>query len=152
MNKGPVLFDRARNPFATGVAQYFDADSTSRQPPRVVVQVQPKPLTNHILAILDTAAPWCILRPQIGDLIADELEAIPGLVKLSSRLGVFEGRLYRGSLTLLAQQGESLDLEVTFFISPLWQGSNFVGYEGALERARFAVDPRSNLFYFGATE
>lgn len=122
MNKGPVLFDRARNPFATGVARYFDADTMNRQPPRVVVQVQPRPLTNHILAILDTAAPWCILRPQIGDLIADELEAIPGRVKLSSRLGVFEGRLYRGSLTLLAQQGESLDLEVTFFISPSLTG------------------------------
>jgi hypothetical protein len=135
------------------MAPYRDAERAGpRQPPRIVVQIQPKPLTNHILAVLDTAAPWCILTPQIGDLIADELEEIPEAVRLSTRLGTFDGRLYRGSLTLLAEEGESLDLEVTFFIFPLWQGGNFLGYEGALERTRFAVDPQSNLFYFGATD
>jgi hypothetical protein len=82
----------------------------------------------------------------------DELEEIPGLVKLSTRLGLYDGRLYRGSLTLLAQEGESLDLEVTFFLSAQWRGSNFLGYEGAMERARFAVDPRANRFYFGEIE
>jgi hypothetical protein len=81
----------------------------------------------------------------------DDLDEIPGLVRLSTRVGTYEGHLYRGSLTLLAQEGESLDLDVTFFLSPHWQGGNFLGYEGALERARFAVDPRANLFYFGAT-
>lgn len=150
MPDGPVLFARDRSPFATGVASYRDADTERpRQPPRVVVRVQPRPLSNPVLAVLDTAAPWCILRPQIGELIADDLEAMPGSVKLGTRLGVFEGRLYRGWLTLLAQEGESLDLEATFFLSPHWQGSNFIGYEGVLDRIRFAIDPGANLFYFG---
>jgi hypothetical protein len=82
-------------------------------------------------------------------MIADDLEAMSGKVRLSSRLGVIEGRLYRGMLTLLADEGRSLDLEVTYFLSPHWQGLNFLGYEGALDRIRFGVDPRSNLFYFG---
>ena len=66
-----------------------------------------------------------------------------------TRLGLIEGRLCKGWLTLLAEEGESLDLEATFFLSPQWQGGNFLGYEGALERIRFAIDPRENLFYFG---
>jgi hypothetical protein len=154
-NSGPALFAGSdRNPFATGMSVYLDSEveRPQRQPPRVVVRVQPKPLTIPILAVLDTAAPWCILKPLIGDLIMDELAEIPGLVKLSTRLGTYDGRLYRGSLTLLAEEGESLDLEVTFFLSPQWQGGNFLGYEGALERARFAVNPRENLFYFGAID
>jgi hypothetical protein len=114
--------------------------------------VQPKPLVVPVLAVLDTAAPWCILKPNIGDLIMDELDEIPGLVRLSTRLGTCQGRLYRGALTLMAEEGESLDLDVMFFLSPLWQGGNFLGYEGALERARFAVDPRANQFYFGPTD
>jgi hypothetical protein len=133
---------------------YYDSDveTLQRQNPRVLVRVQPKPLAVPILAILDTAAPWCILKPNIADLMMDELEEIPGRASLSTRLGTYEGRLYRGSLTLLAQEGESLNLDVTFFLSPHWRGGNFLGYEGAMERARFAVDPRANLFYFGETE
>jgi len=152
-DKGPVLYAGNRSPFATGMSVYHDSDveSPQRQSPRVVVRVQPKPLSVPILAVLDTAAPWCILKPLIGDMIMEDLAEIPGLVRLSSRLGTCEGRLFRGSLTLLAQEGESLDLDVTFFLSPHWRGGNFLGYEGALERARFAVDPRANLFYFGAT-
>ena len=115
------------------------------------MQVQPKPLLIPVLCVLDTAAPWCILKPHIGNLIANELEEVPGSVRLSTRLGVFEGKLYRGWLTLLAEEGESLDMEATFFLSPEWRGSNFLGYQGALERIRFAVDPRANLFYFGDT-
>jgi hypothetical protein len=152
LSKDPVLFDRDRSPFATGMSVYHDSDSeTPQQPPRIVVHIQPNPLAIPVLATLDTAAPWCILKPQIGALIAADLDSAPGSVRLSTRLGTIEGRLYRGSLKLLAQEGESLDLEVTFFLSPHWQGGNFLGYEGALERARFAVDPRANLFYFGAT-
>ncbi|HEX3527501.1 MAG TPA: hypothetical protein VH988_10560 [Thermoanaerobaculia bacterium] len=134
------------------MASYRDSDvDAPHQPPRVVVRIQPKPLATPILAIVDTAAPWCILKPQIGNLIADDLDELPGRVRLSTRMGLIEGRLFKGWLTLLAQEGESLDLEATFFLSAQWQGSNFLGYEGALERVRFAVDPRENQFYFGET-
>jgi hypothetical protein len=92
------------------------------------------------------------LKPNIGDLIMDGLEELPGSTRLSTRMGTYEGRLYRGSLTLVAQEGKSLDLDVTFFLSVQWRGSNFLGYECAMERARFAVDPRENLFYFGEIE
>ena len=50
---------------------------------------------------------------------------------------------------LVADEGEDLDIEATMFLSPDWPGGNFIGYEGLLERIRFAVDPETNLFYFG---
>ncbi len=68
---------------------------------------------------------------------------------LSTRFGRFGGRLYRGLITLPVDEGEPLDVDATVFISPDWRGPNFLGYEGLLQRIRFAVDPESNLFYFG---
>jgi hypothetical protein len=40
-------------------------------------------------------------------------------------------------------------VDATIFVSPDWHGPNFIGYQGLLQRIRFAVDPETNLFYFG---
>jgi hypothetical protein len=47
-----------------------------------------------------------------------------------------------------------LDIEATVFIPNLsvdeeWLYPNFIGLDGFLNRIRFAVDPASNLFFFG---
>lgn len=68
---------------------------------------------------------------------------------MSTRLGTFRGDLYRGPLFFEAREGEPLDVEATVFLSPHWRGPNFIGYQGLLQRIRFAVDPEVNLFYFG---
>ncbi|HEY3569200.1 MAG TPA: hypothetical protein VGP73_14815 [Thermoanaerobaculia bacterium] len=69
---------------------------------------------------------------------------------MSTRLGSFRGDLYRGPLFFEAREGEPLDVEATVFVSSDWPpGMNFLGYEGLLQRIRFAVDPEVNLFYFG---
>lgn len=39
---------------------------------------------------------------------------------------------------------------MTLFISPDWPGSNFLGYMGAMDRVRFAIDPQRNRFYVAA--
>jgi hypothetical protein len=52
-------------------------------------------------------------------------------------------------LGLVADNGESLSIEATVWVSREWTGGNFLGYGGLLERIRFAVDPANNLFYFG---
>jgi hypothetical protein len=59
------------------------------------------------------------------------------------------GALYRGPITIPAEEADPLDLEATVFLSPDWRGPNFIGYQGLLQRIRFAVDPEVNLFYFG---
>ncbi len=102
--------------------------------------------------MVDTAAPWLILKPHLGDAIRPHLEELPGDVTLTTRLGRFVGQLHRGPVTLVADQGEALDFEVTFFLSSEWTGGNFVGYPGVLERLRFAIDAPKNLFFFGQPE
>ncbi|HSF39002.1 MAG TPA: hypothetical protein VLT87_04355 [Thermoanaerobaculia bacterium] len=101
------------------------------------------------MAVVDTAAPWCIFKPTIGDFLRERLSPVDKNVDLSTRLGVIPGDLYRLPITLPAEEGENLEVEATIFLSPKWRGENFVGYHGLLQRIRFAVDPQSNLFYFG---
>jgi hypothetical protein len=64
-------------------------------------------------------------------------------------LGRVRGTLFRGLIALLADGGEPLEVDATIFISPDWTGPNFIGYQGLLQRIRFAIDPETNLFYFG---
>ena len=100
--------------------------------------------------MVDTAAPWCILEPDLAKAFEGSLESLTDIAVLDSRLGRFKGRLYRGSITILAEEGESLAVDATFFLSQDWTGGNFVGYQGFLERIRFAVDPGLNRFSFGS--
>jgi hypothetical protein len=105
-----------------------------------------------VVAVVDTAAPWCIFKPDLARRLMSTFEELTGNVALSTRLGVFRGGLFRGSITLPADEGQSLDVQVTAFLCPDWPGENFIGYEGLLQRIRFAVDPGSNSFYFGRLE
>jgi hypothetical protein len=99
--------------------------------------------------VVDTAASWCIFEREVGISVALGLILIRGRAILSTRLGVLQGALYRGQVTLPADEGESLDVDATIFVSPDWPGPNFLGYQGLFQRIRFAVDPESNTFYFG---
>jgi hypothetical protein len=132
------------------VSRYADRDDkTPTSGPRIFLEVQPGRLEGTMLAMVDTAAPWCIFEPRIGKLIRESFDRVSEDVSLSTRLGTFIGRLYRGPLLVPVLEGESLDVEMTVFVSPDWQGPSFIGYEGLLQRIRFAVDPETNLFYFG---
>jgi hypothetical protein len=64
-------------------------------------------------------------------------------------MGMIHGALYRETIRISADEGQPLDVEATIFVSPDWRGPNFIGYQGLLQRIRFAVDPETNLFYFG---
>lgn len=130
--------------------RYLDSpgESASRDP-RIVIRLAIEPLRTFVPAVVDTAAPWCIFKPEIGEILRRSCTELPGDVGLSTRLGTIWGRLYQTQIRLPAQEGRSLDLDATVFLSPDWQGGNFVGYTGLLQRIRFAVDPHSNLFYFG---
>lgn len=100
--------------------------------------------------MVDTAAPWCIFEPAIGEVLRDHVDVIRENVSIHSRLGRFQGILGQGRLQIVADEGEDLDVMVLMFLSPDWAGGNFIGYEGALDRIRFAVDPHRNRFYFAS--
>ena len=132
------------------MTRYLDVEERRfNSEPRIFVRVLPESQSSYILAAVDTAAPWCIFRPVVANSWMRNLDPIPGPVVLSTRLGQFHGSLFRGLITVLASSGESLDVEATAFLTPEWPGPNFLGYQGFLQRIRFAVDPENNLFYFG---
>ena len=145
------MLAREQLPFATGKVRFSDRDGTiwDSEEPRILVRVKAEPDSESFLAVVDTAAPWCILRPGSDPNLRRNLEPLNLQVILSTRLGRFRGDLYRGELTIFADDGEPLTVDATIFLSPDWQGPNFIGYSGLLQRIRFAVDPAKNLFYFG---
>lgn len=147
-----LLFGRGRSPFATGASRFRDSigGTTLRTGPRVYVEVVPGIWPVPVLAMVDTGAPWCIFEPQIGEEIRDSVEVLEENACIHSRLGRFWGTLCSGRLTLPAEEGEPLAVDALMFLSPDWPGGNFIGYEGFLDRIRFAVDPHRNRFYFSA--
>jgi hypothetical protein len=69
---------------------------------------------------------------------------------MSTRLGLKRGFLVRIPLLLVADEGESLATEGTFFVPSEWPTDLiFLGYSGLLDSIRFAIDPEANDFYFG---
>ncbi|HYX22539.1 MAG TPA: hypothetical protein VFC23_00165, partial [Thermoanaerobaculia bacterium] len=103
-----------------------------------MIRVAPSP-TQTVLTVVDTAASWCVFKPDVGATLLDYFDPSPEVVILSTRLGMFRGRLHRGSITILADEGKPLDVEATVFLAPDWPGPNFLGYQGFLQRIRFAV-------------
>lgn len=135
--------------FAIGRTRFLDEDPVdSEKSPKVYVKIEPGNLGSPILAQLDTGAAWSILDSQI----AEEMTLFHGQgqpTSLSTRFGVIDGYLERTNITILADEGESVEVEATVFVSRQWSGGSFLGYAGLLERVRFAVDPQQNFFYFG---
>ena len=47
-------------------------------------------------------------------------------------------------MVLVAERGESISLSARVLIAPAWTGPVVLGYQGLLERVRFALDPGVN--------
>ena len=134
--------------FATGMSSYLDQDQRHpSETARVLVEVEFDGET--VLALLDTGASWSVLNAEF----AQELglfEQDGESATISSRVGEIKGKLVTATTTLVAEEGESIEVESTVFVSSEWPEGNFIGYSGLLERIRFAIDPGSNSFFFGA--
>ena len=136
-----------------GRALFHDADpNIPSETARIYLKVDAPTLQGPFLAQLDTGAAWTVVDSQVADILnVDFLDGDP--VPLSTRLGTFDGRLARATLRLLADEGESIEVEATVWVSPEWPiGRNFIAYTGALERVRFAVDPTENAIYYGVLD
>lgn len=135
-------------PFTTGRCRFLDSDGI-RDEPKIYAQVVPGDWKTPVLAQLDTGAAWSVLDSEI----AEELGLFDERgeqAKLSTRLGLMNGTLVRVPFTLIAEEGESLRLDATVFVSREWREGTFLGYGGLLERIRFAIDPSANNFFFGS--
>jgi predicted aspartyl protease len=138
------------NLFANGRAQYFDhaPDAVAEGTAKIFVRIEAPGLDAALHAQLDTGAAWSVLNAEI----AEALGLLPGSgeeIKLTTRLGPFNGRLEEATLTILAEEGQSLEVNARVFVSADWNHQTFLGYMGLLERIRFGLDPQANQFYFG---
>jgi hypothetical protein len=77
------------------------------------------------------------------------------MVKMSTRRGLIKGTLERLEISLVADLGESLNLETVFFLSEEWTGPTVLGFS-TLSQMRMALDPfypnpaaEPGRFFFG---
>ena len=137
-------------PYGEGACRFLDGHPDIREShPRTYVKFRPAGIEGSFLALLDTGAHYCILNTMVADLVRDELSESLGVFSVETDRGRMQGELYRHTITLIAEEGESLDIDAVVFIPPGWNGPCFLGYAGAMEYARFAVNPRTNRFQFG---
>ena len=134
--------------FAVGCARFFDSLDGPEPTAKIYVRVLPGDIELPILAQVDTGAAWSILERDIAEEL-DLFDKGGHLVTLSTQRGTVSGRLVRAPIALLADEGDSLRVDATLFVSQDWEHGNYIGYCGFLERIRFAVDPQTNDFYFG---
>ncbi len=99
------------------------------------------------VALLDSAAAWPICRKELRDNLGlvgrDSLER----VILSTRFGRIRGYLDRCRITLVSEFGSELSIDGTVVFSEEWEGPNVIGWNGCLERIRFALDPSLDMIF-----
>ncbi|MCL1467150.1 hypothetical protein [Argonema galeatum] len=139
--------------FATGAARYDYRPATEGEVTnRIILQVDIAGIL--IEAVVDTGAPYVVLAPRIARIIGLSPASAIGRERMLIRGMRLDGNIYRFSMKLVAELGEDEELEATIFVpdSEEYWGNfpSFIGLGGFLERVRFAVDPSTDMFYFGS--
>jgi hypothetical protein len=77
------------------------------------------------LAMLDTGSTYSVLDADLVELMGAFDEADAPVVELATRHGVLRGRLVRRRVWLLAEKGESLEVDATFCVAREWRYGHF---------------------------
>jgi hypothetical protein len=103
-------------------------------------------------AVVDTGGVYlCCDKQTAQDLRLDPAVGLETLTLIGG-MGKIRGSLHRISLTLVPDRGQGLELQVTAFIphqDEIWNLPSLLGFQGCLERLRFAIDMTTDSFYFG---
>lgn len=140
--------------FAIGFTGYEYRPATSHETtPRLVLEVEIEGIL--VEAVVDTGGVYLFCHPAIARRLSlTPSEALSEVQAILLRGVLVQGRLYRLSLTLLADEGEDVIIQTTAFVPEPEEAEHWgdlpclLGLYGCLERARFAVDPRTERFYF----
>lgn len=149
-----MLLREDGSPFAASRVTYLEAfpGQLTRRDAKVYVRIAVGAPALTTMAMLDTGSTYSVLDADIAELIGAFDEADAPLVDLATRHGLLRGSLVRRRVWLLAEEGDSLEVEATFWVAREWRYGHFLGYTGFLQRIRFALDPQSNQLHFGALE
>jgi hypothetical protein len=136
--------------FSVGRSRFADrAEESQEQTAKIFVKITAESLPGVVFAQLDTGAAFSMLNAEIAEAMS-LLDGDGEPKRISTRLGNFPGRLEKARFELVADEGESLSIEATVWVSREWPGGTFLGYGGLLDHLRFAVDPSDDSFYFGS--
>ncbi len=143
-------------PFVVGATPYHYSPVTEREThPRLILEIDIEGVMTE--AVVDTGGVYLLCTPHVAKrLDLAEENSVSAVQELLFRGTVVRGRLHRLNLTLLAEVGESLTVEVTAFVpepdeEEIWGDILCIlGLFGCLERIRFAVDPSTETFYLGS--
>lgn len=135
--------------FSAGRSRFLDRHPRFVEPTaKVFVNVAFPGLRRELLAKVDTGAAYSVLELDVARELG-LLDVDGERTRLSTRLGELQGQLVRTPLRIIAEEGDSLVTEATFFVSSRWHGATFLGYTGLLDKLRIALDSPANQFYFG---
>src|SRR6266850_7478928 len=137
--------------FSGGRATFEDnLPSVLGRSARVYVKIAVNGLAEPILVLLDTGAEYSVLAREVAEDVG--LDTADGqATTIEHRGGSTPGKLIRTTVTMVADEGMSLDVDATVFVPDNgWPpGRSFIGYSGFLSHVRFALDPQNNDIYFG---
>lgn len=145
-------------PWSTGGAYVYPLYQVGPYTLIIGVECEFPAVKRKQIALFDTGAELSVAGSELYQLFAEEqvmLAPPVGKTNLHTRLGTFEGNLYRIEVSLTAEWGEALTLEGTFLFCPEWTGPTVLGFHGFLERLRFAMDPnyeRVGCIYFAVAD
>ncbi len=98
------------------------------------------------LALLDTGAAWSVVHEELASTLELDLTQPLEGIRIASRFGTLLGELHRIPVTLVADDGEDLEVDAT--IAVVTGASDnlpvVLGCRGFLERLRIAIDPGSS--------
>jgi hypothetical protein len=143
-------------PFATGKAPLGQRNAfSSDRFTRVFLAVKIAGLTTE--AVMDTGGAYLIIDPALADAIGLRHDTAIHGECIAIRGCACSGAVHRLPVTVIAAAGEALTFEATAFVPSLapgeaWVLPSFLGWQGCLERIRFAIDPGEEVIYFGAVE
>lgn len=141
--------------FTTGKTPYRYAPISEEDSSlRIIVSVQVQGIDTE--AVIDTGGIYFICSDQLMDALDLEIASMERIRMLIRGHWIW-GVLTRLSLTLPAEHGEDLLLDVTAFVPDhdpdrIWDIPSFLGMQGCLEHIRLAIDPGKEAFYFGPVD
>jgi hypothetical protein len=147
------LFFADGRPFVTGSqANVFYAPTPAEPKARLVLRVTIEGLATQ--AMVDTGGLYLFCMPSIVRALHLDAAQALGAQTILFRDERVRGTLHRLTLTLLAEDGEDMQLDVTAFVPDASYESvpelpSILGLHSCLERVRFAFDPATDTFYFG---
>jgi hypothetical protein len=145
-------------PWSTGGAYIYPMYNFGAYKLILGVECEFQAIQTQQMALLDTAAELSIAGLEVYQRFSEKqmlLGMSVGTTTINTRLGNFEGNLYRVQVQLTADWGEPLSVDGTFLFCEGWQGPTVLGFQGFLERVRVAIDPnyeKVGCIYFAVAE